>query len=74
MADHIVDTRGRQCPMPVIKLSQAITSAQPGYTIELISTDHGSCSDVPAWADDTGHTLKEQFETESEFHFVLVKS
>lgn len=74
MADHIVDARGLQCPMPVIKLSQAITSAQPGDTIELISTDRGSCSDVPAWADDMGHTLKEQFETENEFHFVLVKS
>lgn len=74
MADHTVDARGLQCPMPVIKLSQAIMSAQPGEIIELISTDRGSCSDVPAWAKDMGHTLKEQFEEDDEFHFLLVKS
>ncbi|MFP3880897.1 MAG: sulfurtransferase TusA family protein [Actinomycetota bacterium] len=74
MPDHTVDARGLQCPMPVIKLSQAITAAQPGETVELISTDRGSCSDVPAWAADMGHTLKEQFEENDEFHFVLVRA
>jgi tRNA 2-thiouridine synthesizing protein A len=74
MADHTVDARGLQCPMPVIKLSQAIMAAQPGETVELISTDRGSCSDVPAWAEDMVQTLKEQFEEGDEFHFVLVKS
>ncbi len=74
MADHTVDARGLQCPMPVIKLSQAIMAAQSGETVELISTDRGSCSDVPSWADDMGQTLKEQFEEDGEFHFVLVKS
>lgn len=74
MADHTVDARGLQCPMPVIKLSQAIMAAQAGETVELISTDRGSCSDVPSWAQDMGQTLKEQFEEEGEFHFVLVKS
>lgn len=74
MADHTVDARGLQCPMPVIKLSQAMMSARSGDTVELISTDRGSCSDVPAWTRDMGHSLKEQFETDGEFHFVLVKA
>ncbi|HEX6221731.1 MAG TPA: sulfurtransferase TusA family protein [Acidimicrobiia bacterium] len=74
MTDHTVDARGLQCPMPVIKLSQAIMAAKPGETVELISTDRGSCSDVPSWAEDMGQTLKEQFEKDGEFHFVLVKS
>jgi tRNA 2-thiouridine synthesizing protein A len=74
MTDHTVDARGLQCPMPVIKLSQAIMAAQPGETVELISTDRGSCSDVPSWAEDMGQTLKEHFERDGEFHFVLVKT
>jgi TusA-related sulfurtransferase len=49
-------------------------AAQPGETVELISTDRGSCSDVPSWAEDMGQTLKEHFERDGEFHFVLVKS
>ena len=74
MADVTVDARGLQCPMPVIKLSQAVMAASSGQSIELISTDRGSCSDVPAWAADMGHELKEQFEEDKEFHFVLLKS
>jgi tRNA 2-thiouridine synthesizing protein A len=74
MADYTVDARGLQCPMPVIKLSQAIMAAKSGETVELISTDRGSCSDVPSWAEDMGHSLKDQFEENDEFHFVLVKS
>lgn len=74
MADVTVDARGLQCPMPVIKLSQAVMAASSGQSIELISTDRGSCSDVPAWAADMGHELKEQFEEDEEFHFVLLKS
>lgn len=74
MADVTVDARGLQCPMPVIKLSQAIMSLASGQTVELISTDRGSCSDVPAWAEDMGHPLQEQYETDGEYHFVLVKS
>lgn len=73
MADFTVDARGLQCPMPIIKLSQAIKQASSGQTIELISTDRGSCSDVPAWADDMGHVLTDKSEQDGEFHFVLVK-
>lgn len=74
MADVTVDARGLQCPMPVIKLSQAIMAASSGQTIELISTDRGSCSDVPAWAADMGHELEEEFEADGEFHFLLRKT
>jgi TusA-related sulfurtransferase len=74
MADVTVDARGMQCPMPVIKLSQAMMSASSGQVVELISTDRGSLSDVPAWAADMGHALKEQFEDEGEYHFLIQKS
>lgn len=74
MADVTVDARGLQCPMPVIKLSQAILAASSGQLIELISSDRGSCSDVPAWAADMGHELEEQFETDGVFHFMIRKS
>ncbi|MEX0757372.1 MAG: sulfurtransferase TusA family protein [Acidimicrobiia bacterium] len=74
MADVTVDARGLQCPMPVIKLSQAILAAGRGQTVELVSTDRGSCSDVPAWVADMGHELKEQSESDGAFHFLIVKA
>jgi tRNA 2-thiouridine synthesizing protein A len=74
MADVIVDARGLQCPMPIIKLSQAINLAPSGLMVELISTDRGSCTDVPAWTANMGHELKEQFEQDGEFHFRIQKA
>lgn len=73
MADITVDARGLQCPMPVIKVAQAMTGANVGQTIEVIATDRGALSDIPAWAKDMGHALKEQFEESNSYHFVLEK-
>jgi tRNA 2-thiouridine synthesizing protein A len=74
MADITVDARGLQCPMPVIKTAQAMGEIESGQTLEIIASDRGALSDIPAWAKDMGHTLTEQFENADEFHFVLQKS
>lgn len=74
MADLVVDARGLQCPMPVLKVSQAIADISSGQTLELIATDKGRNSDIPAWSKDMGHTLKESFEKDGELHFIIVKS
>jgi len=42
-------------------------------TIEVIASDRGALSDVPAWAKDMGHALKEQLEDNAEYHFVVEK-
>lgn len=73
MADVVVDARGLQCPMPVIKVSQAVKTIDSGQTLEVIATDRGALSDIPAWAKDMGHALKEQFEADNEFHFIVQK-
>ncbi len=74
MADVTVDARGLQCPMPVIKTAQAIGKIDSGQTLELIASDKGALSDIPAWADDMGHKVTEQFEDSGEYHFILEKS
>jgi tRNA 2-thiouridine synthesizing protein A len=74
MADMTVDARGLQCPMPVIKTAQAIGKIGKGQTLEIIASDKGALSDIPAWADDMGHRVTEQFEDEGAYHFILEKS
>lgn len=74
MADATVDARGLSCPMPVIKTSQQIAQMSAGQTVEVIATDRGALSDIPAWAKDMGHTITDQSEIDGEFHFVIVKS
>jgi len=74
MADKVVDARGLQCPMPVIKTAQAIAEIQSGQILEVIATDNGALSDIPAWSKDMGHPLKEQFTAEGEHHFLIQKT
>ena len=74
MADITVDARGLQCPMPVIKTAQAIATIDSGQTLEVIATDRGALSDIPAWSKDMGHSLKEEFEADDEYHFIIQKS
>ena len=73
MADKVVDARGLQCPMPVIKVAQGMGELSSGQTLELIASDNGALSDIPAWSKDMGHSLKESFTTEGEHHFVIEK-
>jgi tRNA 2-thiouridine synthesizing protein A len=60
--------------MPVLKIAQAMNQLSPGQTVELVATDRGALSDIPAWTKDMGHSLKENFEAEGEFHFVVEKA
>ena len=73
MADITVDARGLQCPMPVIKTAQAMAGLSAGQTAELLATDRGTLSDIPAWTKDMGHALVGQSEGDGEFRFLIEK-
>lgn len=55
--DQTVDARGLPCPMPIVKVSQAITGMQVGQTVEITATDHSFVPDIEAWCRKTGHDL-----------------
>lgn len=53
----ILDCTGLQCPMPVIKTSQAIKEVPIGQVLELLATDPGVEPDMKAWTGRTGNEL-----------------
>ena len=69
-----LDASGLACPMPVVKTRQAIDTIESGEVLEVISTDRGSCTDIPAWTKSMGHTLKEQREDDGRFIFLIEKA
>jgi tRNA 2-thiouridine synthesizing protein A len=76
MADiaKTLDASGLACPMPVVRTRQAINTLESGQVLEVISTDRGSCSDIPAWAEGTGNRLVEQREEPGpKFVFLIEK-
>lgn len=56
-ADLVVDASGLLCPMPIVKLAQAVKGVAVGKIVEVVSTDPGILADAPAWARSTGHEI-----------------
>jgi tRNA 2-thiouridine synthesizing protein A len=44
-----LDCRGMLCPLPVIKLAQALPSLEIGDTITVLADDPAAAIDIPAW-------------------------
>jgi TusA-related sulfurtransferase len=55
--DNTVDARGLSCPQPIMKSIKALKSLDMGQVLEILTTDPGSKSDIPAWARSTGQEL-----------------
>jgi TusA-related sulfurtransferase len=55
--DRTIDASGSACPGPLLALIGAIRQAEVGDVIEVISTDAGSLTDIPAWTAKARHHL-----------------
>ncbi len=73
MATVVVDAKGLNCPMPIVKTAQAIKGLASGQTLEVLATDAGSVKDFAAWSKTTGNELIEQSADGGVFRFVLRK-
>lgn len=56
-ADLELNLQGLMCPLPVVKISQAIKNVPVGGIIEATATDPGVMADIPAWAKSTGNEM-----------------
>jgi len=52
-----LDARGLSCPMPIVKLSQAMKDMNVGEVIEVLASDPSFVPDVEAWCRKTEQKL-----------------
>ncbi|MFX0184915.1 MAG: sulfurtransferase TusA family protein [Candidatus Hodarchaeota archaeon] len=52
-----VDARGLTCPQPIMKSMRAMKALEIDQVLEILTTDPGSKSDIPAWVRSTGQEL-----------------
>ena len=71
LIDQELDTRGLNCPLPILKAKKALTGMQSGQLLKVISTDQGSLRDFAAFAKQTGNELLEQQTVGNEFILTL---
>jgi tRNA 2-thiouridine synthesizing protein A len=62
-----LDTRGLNCPLPILKAKKALTDMTSGQVLKVVATDPGSVRDFQAFARQTGNDLVEQSEAGNEF-------
>ena len=71
MADKTLDTKGLNCPLPILKAKKAIADVPAGGTLEVLATDPGSVPDFIAFCDAQKHTMVEHGETAGVFRFLI---
>lgn len=66
-----LDTRGLNCPLPILKAKKALAEMQSGQLLKVVATDPGSTRDFQAFARQTGNELVAQSQSGEEFVHVL---
>ncbi len=69
-----IDARGMACPGPLLTLIGAILAGQTGDVYEVISSDAGSRTDIPAWVAKAKHELVKVVEEDGFARFIVRKS
>jgi tRNA 2-thiouridine synthesizing protein A len=72
--DRSIDARGMPCPGPLMSLIGAIREGEVGTVIEVLSSDEGSKTDIPAWISKAGHEMVEIVEDDGFTHFIVRKA
>ena len=68
-----LDTRGLNCPLPILRAKKTLNGMGAGEVLGIVSTDPGSVKDFEAFAAQTGNELLESAEVNGEFHFKVKK-
>ena len=66
-----IDTRGLNCPLPILKAKKALADMTSGQLLKVLATDSGSVRDFQAFAKQTGNELVEQQTVGAEYIHVL---
>jgi tRNA 2-thiouridine synthesizing protein A len=66
-----LDLKGLVCPIPIVKISQAIKTVNVGDVIEAYATDPGVLGDIPAWCKTSGNELVTMERADKNFRFLV---
>jgi tRNA 2-thiouridine synthesizing protein A len=69
--DKEIDTRGLNCPLPILKAKKALADMASGQTLKVVATDSGSVRDFQAFAKQTGNELIDQTTVGAEYIHVM---
>ena len=71
--DKELDTRGLNCPLPILRTKKSLSALQSGQVLKVLATDPGSVKDFQAFAKQTGNVLLSSDQANDEFIFFMKK-
>jgi tRNA 2-thiouridine synthesizing protein A len=71
MANRMIDAKGLNCPLPILRAKKALKEVQVGETLEVLATDPGSVADFQAFCRATGNELVASTEENQIYRFVI---
>ncbi len=74
MADHTLDAKGLNCPLPILKAKKAMKEVPVVGTLEVLATDPGAVADFQAFCRTTGNELLEHSEDGGVYRFMIKRA
>ncbi len=69
----VLDTKGLNCPLPILRVKKAIKDVPAGGTLQVLATDPGAVRDFEAFCQATGNELLDWKEEGGVFTFNIRK-
>ncbi len=73
-ATQTLDTRGMNCPLPILRTKKTLSAMGAGEVLAVTATDPGSLKDMQAFCKQTGNELIASSANQGEFEFLIRKS
>jgi tRNA 2-thiouridine synthesizing protein A len=71
MSETLLDMKGMNCPLPVLRANRALRTMAPGDRLRVLATDRAAVADFQAFCRETGHALLAWSEEGGVFSFVI---
>ena len=71
MADMVLDAKGLNCPLPILKTKKALQTMEVGGVLEVLATDPGAVADFKSFCRQTGNELVSSSEEGSVYKFLI---
>ena len=74
MADQLLDAKGLNCPLPILRAKKALKEVAVGGTLQVLATDPGAVKDFEAFCRQTGNELIESKAEAKVFSFIIKRT
>jgi tRNA 2-thiouridine synthesizing protein A len=74
MTTTVLDTKGLNCPLPILKAKKAMANVPSGGVLQVLATDPGAVKDFEAFCRSTGNELVDWKEEAGVYTFNIRKA